>query len=296
MHGRRHTFPSTRAGATQTSPCSWSASARRALCSSTSATASGHVAERDDRERRLAAQGLELGVSGDLGVEQARLAEVPLDRGPDRIRTVRAEREPQLERAEGSRVLERDVDHVVVGPLVRDVVLLVRERAVEVRVAANEHDAACLGEIQPLVGVQRHRVRALEAREEVPGGRCGRCRQAVRPVHVEPDTAGLADVRQRVDRVDCARERRAGGGHDRDRRDPRPAVAVDHRRDGIRAQPPPLVLRQRANQVGADAEELRRADDGVVGLARAVEGAAGLRHARSGATPGSPARAPPQAP
>ena len=258
--------------------------------------ACGHVPERDDRERRLAAQRLELVVPGDLGVEQACLAEVPLDRRPDRLRTVRAEREPQLERAKGPRVLERDVDHVVVGPLVRDVVLLVRERAVEVRVTANEHDAARLREIQPLVGVERHRVRALESREEVPGGRCGRCRKAVRPVHVEPDTAGLADVGQRVDRIDCAGERRSRRRHHRDRRDARPAVAVDHRRDGIGAQPPSIVLGQRTNQVGADAEELRRAYDGVVGLARAVEGAAGARHTRSGASPAAPARAPLRAP
>ena len=168
-------------------------------------------------------------------MEQLRLAEVPLDRGPDGIRAVRAEREPQLERAEGARVLERDVDHVVVGTLVRNVVLLVRQSAVEVRVAANEHDATGLREIQPLVGVERHGVGALETREQMSGGGCRGSRQPVGPVHVEPDTARLADVGQRVDPVDGAGERRSRGRHHRDRRDARPAVAVDHRRDGFGA-------------------------------------------------------------
>ena len=96
--------------------------------------------------------------------------------------------------------------------------------------AADEHDAACLREIQPLVGVERHRVRPLEPREEVAGGRRRRRREAVRPVHVEPDPARVADVGERVDRVDCAGERRSRGGHHRDRR--------DARRGGRRRSPP----------------------------------------------------------
>ena len=109
------------------------------------------MAERDDGELGLAAERLEVVVARDLLVEEPRLTEVALDRGADRRRAVRAEGEPELERAERPRVLERDVDHVVLRPLVRDVVLLVRERAVQVLAAADEDDAARLREEEPLV-------------------------------------------------------------------------------------------------------------------------------------------------
>ena len=237
------------------------------------------VAEGDDRELRLAAEVLELVAPCDLGVEEPRLAEVPLDRGTDRLRPVRAEREPHLERAERPRVLERDVDHVVIGPLVRDVVLLVRERAVQVLVAAYQHHPAGLRQEEPLVRVERHRVGPVETREEVSGGRSRSGRDAVGPVDVEPDAALLADVGERPDRVDRAGQRRAGGGDDGDGRDTRRAVCLDRGVDRVRAEPPRVVHLQGAHVVGADPEELRRSDDGVVRLLRAVERRSGARHA-----------------
>ena len=66
-------------------------------------------------------------VGDDEVVEQARLPEVVLDRVAERLRAVRPEGEPELQRPERPRVLERDVDHVA-RALVRDVRLLVRER------------------------------------------------------------------------------------------------------------------------------------------------------------------------
>ena len=83
--------------------------------------------ERDDRERRRAAQRLEQVVLEHELVEQPCLPEVLLDRVPERLGSVGAEGEPELERAERAGVLERDVDHVA-RALVRDVRLLVRER------------------------------------------------------------------------------------------------------------------------------------------------------------------------
>src|SRR4029079_7294491 len=93
--------------------------------------AGGDVPERDDRELWRVAEVLELGPPADLCVEKSRLAQVPLDGRADPGGAVRTEGEPELQGAEGPRVLERDVDHVVPGPFVRDVVLVVRERAVE---------------------------------------------------------------------------------------------------------------------------------------------------------------------
>ena len=107
----------------------------------------------------------------------------------------------------------------------------------------------------------------------------GRGRDAVRAVDVEPDAALLADVGERVDRVDRAGQRRPGGGDDGDGRDTRRAVCVDRGVDRIRAEPPRVVHLQRAHVVGADPEQLRRSDDGVVRLLRAVERRAGARHA-----------------
>ena len=204
MHGRRHVLPSTRAGATQTRPSSCSACTRAALCASGS-EARGEVTERDDRQRRRPAQGLELGPRLDLRVQEPRLGEVARDRGAKRGCAVGAEGEPQLERPERPGVLERDVDRVRLVPLVREVVLLVRERRREVGAPSDEHDAARLRQVEPLVRVDGRRVGTIEAGEE--RGRLGhrRRRQAVRAVDVQPDAALGADVGESVERVDSAR-------------------------------------------------------------------------------------------
>ena len=137
-------------------------------------------------------------------VEQACLAEVVLDRVAERLRSVRPEREPELERAKRPRVLERDVDHVA-RALVRDVGLLVRERLDEIAAAADEQHAARLREIEPLVRVERHGVGPVEPGEEVPGRRGRRRRKTVGAVDVKPDPGLSADVRERVDRIDRPR-------------------------------------------------------------------------------------------
>ena len=174
------------------------------------------MAEGDDRERRPAAERLEPVPCDDEVVEQLRLSHVVLDRVAKSLRAVRPEREPELERAERARVLERDVDHVLVRALVRDVRLLVRERVEEVLAAPDEEDAAGFREEEPLVGVERDRVGSIEAGEEV--GRRGRRRrgQPVGAVDVEPDALLGAHVREPVDRVDGPGQRRTRGGDDGD--------------------------------------------------------------------------------
>ena len=130
-------------------------------------------------------------------------------------------------------------------PLVRDVVLLVGERAVQVLAPADEDDAAGLRQVQPLVRVERHGVGPLEPGEERPGRRRRRRGDAVRAVDVEPDAALLADVGESVDRVDGARQRRPGGRDHRNGRDAGRDVGVDRLRDRLGAQPALLVERKR---------------------------------------------------
>ena len=71
----------------------------------------------------------------------------------------------------------------------------------------DEHDAARLGEVEPLVRARVTESAPLDAREEVPRGRRRGGGNAAGPVDVQPDVARLADVGEGVDRVDCAGER-----------------------------------------------------------------------------------------
>ena len=129
------------------------------------------------------------------------------------------------------------------------------------------------------MGVDRDRVGAIDAAEEVGHLGHARRREAVGAVDVEPDVPLGADVGERIDRVDGTGQRRAGRRDDRDRDDAGGEVGVDGRGDGLRAQAAPLVDRERAHLVRADPEQLGGADDRVVHLRGAVEGEAGAREA-----------------
>ena len=201
-HGRRPTLPSTVAGATQTRVSSWSVRTSSALAAFRS-LGGAEVPERDDRERRRAAERLELVVLEHELVEQPRLAQVVLDRDAEGLGAVGAEREPELERPERAGVLERDVDHVA-GALVRDVRLLVGERLDQVVAVADEEHAARLRQVEPLVRVERDRVGAVEAGEEMAGRRRRGSGQPVGAVHVQPD-AQPRRTRRRARRSDRRR-------------------------------------------------------------------------------------------
>ena len=108
-----------------------------------------------------------------VAVEEVGLFEVALDRLAELRRAVRAEGQPQLQRAERPRVLQRDVDGVQLVSLVRQVALLVREGRGERLVVVHHHDPARLGQVQPLVRV--HRARNPHARApRTARGRCWR--------------------------------------------------------------------------------------------------------------------------
>ena len=163
--------------------------------------------ERDDRKRRRAAERLELVVLEHELVEQPSLPQVVLDRDPEGLGSVGAEREPELERPERAGILERDVDHVA-GALMRDVRLLVSERLDQVIAVADEEHATRLRQVEPLVRVEGDRVGAVEAGEEMAGRRRRGSGQPIGAVHVQPDAQLGADVGERTDRIDRAGERR----------------------------------------------------------------------------------------
>ena len=123
--------------------------------------------EGNDREIGRAAHGLEVGIPRELRVQQLRLAEIPLDRGADRIDPMHPKGHPELQGTEGARILERDVDHVRAEAVMRDVRLLVRERGLEIAAVAGENDPARLREVHPLVRVDAERVGPVEPGEEV---------------------------------------------------------------------------------------------------------------------------------
>ena len=93
-----------------------------------------HMADRHDRELRRLGHRLEVfGAAARRAVEQVGLAEVLRDRLAELRRAVRPEGEPELQRAERPRVLERDIHGVQLVLLVGQVPLLVREGASERR-------------------------------------------------------------------------------------------------------------------------------------------------------------------
>ena len=118
----------------------------------------------------------------------------------------------------------------------RDVGLLVGECGFEIARCRARTIAAGLREVHPLVRVDAQRVGAVEPGEQ----RLRRGTVAAAPpvgaVDVEPDTARLADVGDRVERVDRSGQRRAGRRDDGDRDDARGDVFVDRRRERLRSR------------------------------------------------------------
>ena len=123
--------------------------------------------------------------------------EVLRDRLAELWRPVHPEREPELQRTERPRVLERDVHRMQLVLLMRQVALLVRERSRERAVLPHQDDPARLRQVEPLVRVDGDRVGALKAGEEAGVRRDRSGGQPVRTVHVEPHASLGADVGDR---------------------------------------------------------------------------------------------------
>ena len=120
------------------------------------------------------------------------------------------------------------------------------------------------------MGVERRRVGPAEALEPVTGPLGRRRRQAVGTVDVQPYALALADVGDGVERIDRARQRRAGRRHDRERRDAVRPVLPQGVLEGVHAHPAALVDRQAAQRAPSQPGHLDRAGDRVVRLVGAV--------------------------
>ena len=109
---------------------------------------------------------------------------------------------------------------------------------------AAHHDAARLRQVEPLVRVHRARVGSFQPGEELGPNR-GRGK-AVRAVDVEPDPGLIADVRDRVEVIHRAGQRRARRRDHRDGRVPDRAIGRDRLRQYVWSHPAQRVERDRA--------------------------------------------------
>ncbi|HEY3010747.1 MAG TPA: hypothetical protein VGJ63_22180 [Micromonosporaceae bacterium] len=134
-----------------------------------------------------------------LGIDQVReqqsLAQVLPDRGSERLEPVVPQRQPELERPEPTRRLQRLIEEGVRLDAVLaewlDVPSLERERpSGGGRIAVQQHPAV-QRLVEPLVRVERQRVGLVESGEGLGHGERGR--HAVRPVDVQPQVVLLGD-------------------------------------------------------------------------------------------------------
>ena len=241
------------------------------------------VAVDDDRELRLVEQVEVRRLAHRVG-EQPREAQVVLDRSHHGVGPVGEERHPRAEPTERVRHLDAlpdGPDRPRIGPVadVLEVRRLVGEGGVE-HAAVTQQDAADrLREVEPLVRIDRDRVRPLEPAEEVGGAR-GRGRgSAIGSVDVHPDAVLGADVGERVERVDRAGAGRAGDAHDRDGGHAGGAVALDGARELVGADAERVVAADHAQGAPAEAEDVARARDRVVRLTGGVDRGRPGRHA-----------------
>ena len=276
-------------GREQDPPVGGDRAARGPCCARRGRPGRWEVAEADGRQLRLDEQ-LEPRVGCYEGRQQRCLRQVALDRRADRVGPVHGEREPQLQPAQRSRILERAVDRVELLA-VRHVPLVVRERVLERLDVVHQQDAARLGDVQPFVGVDGGREGAVEALEEMAGAVRGRGREAVGAVDVEPDVVA-ADVGEALDIVDRAGQRRPRGGDDRHRGHAVLSVLLDRVR--ARGHVHPSVGRRSGSRgrSGRRCRAPRRRGGPSSAPPPSSRAPSCGRRRRRGGRPGAPARAP----
>ena len=134
---------------------------------------------------------------GELGV-----GDPPLDGLPERGQAEHLERHPELERAKAARQLNAEVGEVHLPFLVLrpvDVAQVVGPRAEDLRQeppVAHEHASDLEGLEEPLVRIERERVRALDPRQREPAPVAEESAAAVGGVGMEPEPLGRAELRE----------------------------------------------------------------------------------------------------
>ncbi len=220
-----------------------------------SLSATGEMAEADDRQVRRVDGGLEvLGVGAQAG-EQRGVVVVCLDQPGEPVAAEMLPGHPELEGAPPSGALEAELVEVelagvvVVGVDRRGLAAAVvlrrpaAEDLPEVLAAADQQPADVVRLEEPLVRVHGDRIGALQVRDppRVTGGQPRRA--AVGRVDVEPQVLGRGDVGQLPGGVDRPGVGRADDAGDRERRQSGGPISCDRLGDGRAAQPEPLVGR-----------------------------------------------------
>ena len=231
----------------------------------------GDVAEGNDRQLRVNHE-LDVRMRPHPIRQPTSNGKVGLQRTAEPLGTVSTERRPELEGAEGPGVLQRPVDRILRG--VDHVRRVVGEGATQCIGITHEKDPARLGDIEPLVRVDRRGVGELDARKEVARalGRGGG--QAVGAVDVEPHAALLTDGGDLRERIDRARERRARGGDDRDGHAAFCEIRTDLDIQRGDVHPSMRINGDGSHGLRADTEQLGRPIDAGVCLGAHIERAA----------------------
>ncbi len=235
----------------------------------------GHVPEAGDRERGLRRHGLELRPPDHAPVQIARELDVVLDPAAVRAPAVRQQRDPHLERRESAREL-RAVFHEV-GAAAGQLLVLVdvaRMDLVRLRqppLVAHDHRARRRRDVQPLVGIEGDRVRALDPTERGPQRGHERRDPAVGGIHMEPEPVFLADVGDLLQRIDRARRHGPRRRHDDDRSRAGSEVLLDGPAERVDAHPELSVDRHFSHGASAEPHHVGGALVDDVRLGRGVD-------------------------
>ena len=189
-------------------------------------------------------QDLDTGLGAEELREARRVPAAALHHRSDALAPERADRRVDRESARTTGELRNPV-HLVARCVRVGLLEIARphrhRRSVRLRIGA-EGDARVIGHIQPLVGVRRPRVRALDAGDEVAEPRRSGGPQAESAVDVQPGVSSLDGVRDRghvvagasVDVPDLrAHDRRPGAGRERGREQLDPHAPLPVGRNGL---------------------------------------------------------------
>ena len=185
-----------------------------------------------------------------------------VDRGPERVEPEGLDRQPDLERAPAARELEPEVGEVDLAVLdlgVLEVVGHDLERAAQQPSVAHEEAAALHRLVEPLVRVERDRVRRLDAGQRRAAALGEHREPAVRGVDVQPHAVAAADVGQRAERIDGTGVGRTGGDRREQRRAALGDVDLDRPLEPPRVEPPVRACGEHTQLLGPEAEQARRA-------------------------------------
>ena len=291
MQSRSAKRPCRRVDETSPSPLSSSFAASAALrrsCSSASAAFEA-TAEADDPQRARNEQLQRLGL-GDPPLGVLGQLERAVDRRAEGVEPERVNRDPDLERAGRSGQLQAEVGEVrlvLAGTRVAEIVGDDLEGRAQQRAVADEHAAALERLVEPLVRIERDRVRKLEPAQGAARPLAENGEAAVGRVDVKPDAVLAADPGELGQRVDGAAVRGASVRRGEQREAPGAQVGLDRGGQRLRREPERRVARQHAHLLRPEPEHPGPAGDRRMRLVRDVEHEvaahrAGLRLARAG--------------